>query len=472
MGLKRFCIILIVTVQVVVLPVFSQTRLSTIHHLPSGDFLWHKQYLIRLNISTFVSAIDSDDEDESRKYKYAASGLIGITERFLFGIHATPNPGISFRGKVLSESGEYIPTVSLEASEVLASNEAAFYNVLNEDTLKGLQNAISVIVSKSIKPISMRVHLGVQTLPTFDTERFSYFGSIEQYIGGGSYLSVEAFRRFETHHINFGYSLRIGKVFIASVGLSEVNAYFEEENTTSASMTGYNTPGFWLSVAFSGNFAGGGADGAGIGSIEDELRGHNTRFNKMEKRIKALEDSVRDQNEFRQNMEKKMKDANMNPQNIASQRVVHSTIVNKLMQMMSLLSSDSPYDPVKVKGLKDDILKFNAKALPVLQYVMIDKTADYRMRTYAVNLVGQLEIARGSAQIKEQLVELLSEPNMDLRVESIVTIGKLKFTEALPELELLQNDPDEAVAYTAKEVVKQLQGRSSDSEEEAEKTAE
>lgn len=447
--------------------VLGQTRITTLHHLQTADFLYNKQYQIKLNSNVF-DAYNRPNDTIHHGYKLGLVGeaYVGITDRIVFGVQSGWEPSISIKAKVLTERGEYIPTLAIAAHSVLASPEASFYRVLDEDTINGLKNAVSLVAAKSFKPISTRFQIGLQSLPLWKTENYTPFFGFEHYFGAGWYASAETFRRFELFHTNLSFSWRHEERFLVTVGFSEVREFLYNEKgefgfyaTGHKTMpTGYNSPGIHVSFCWNGNL---GASGEGISSLEDEIRLLNSRLDKLNSELMRVRETLKSESARSASLQQTLDKASAEDKNKTKFRtrggksVAWFSVENLLKQIQQALSSEMPYDPSEVMELRKKIQAMGADALPALKASALDRTADPRLRTAAVNILAEIEKAK-DPDTEELLVVLLAEPVLELRIEALLALGKHGMTGAIQEIELLTNDPDETVSSTARSVLKQL----------------
>ncbi len=442
----------------------AQTRITTLHHLQTADFLYNKQYQIKLNSNLFDGYNSDDSVGHGYKIRAIGEAYVGITDRVVLGFQAGWEPSLSIKAKLLSEKGEYIPTLALAAHGVLASQEASFYRVLNDDTARGLRNAVSLVAAKSFNPISTRFQVGIQSLPLWTTENYTPFVGVEHYFGAGWYLSAEGFQRFEAFHANLGVSKRFDDRFLISLGLTEVKEFLFNENDEFGFFAsghvpghaGYNTPGYYVTLCWNGNL---GASTEGITSLEDEIRLANTRLDKLDQELTRIREALQSESARSMTLEKQVKETNALEKGKIKSRggksVAWFTVVNLLKEMMQILSSEMPYEPKDVLEIRKKITGLGLDGLPALKASALDRTADPRLRAAAAGILGEIDKAK-DPETEELLIVLLAEPVLELRIEALMALGKLGMTGASQEIELLTNDPDETVAATAKSVLKQL----------------
>jgi len=278
-------------------------------------------------------------------------------------------------------------------------------------------------------------------------------------LGGGFYISLETFRRFETMHTNAGMSWRVGKSFMLSLGVTELNRFLFKDGAFGLhfgghqpTATGYETPGYYLSLSFSRSLTAGERF-----NVEDEIRDQNTRIAQLEIQVKALSDSIR-HNIKSYDSGLRKSDASMKAQ--ISRSAASLNVAKELRDIVDLLSSDLAYDPAEIGKRKTRIVKMGKQALPALKSTALDKTADTRIRAAATGLLGDMKAVKDNYLV-EILVSLLSEPVLDIRIEALLALGKLKDPGTIAEIEPLVNDPDEAIAITAKEILSQIKASSS-----------
>ena len=224
--------------------------------------------------------------------------------------------------------------------------------------------------------------------------------------------------------------IKVKKNFIITFGVSEAKKYFLNDNGEfglnfgghKPGNTGYDTPGFLLTIGFSGNIG----KGTATFSIEDEIRIQNERIFNLETKVKQLNDTL--------------KNINIESQGIVLNETNENTdVVNKLEKISNMLASDTHYEPKTTNKVINKIIDMGSMAIPTLCKIAIDKTRESNIRTGAISIIGKIGNPNDKL-IRTTLKDLLKDKTVEIRLEALIAILSRKETKILPNVEKLVYD--------------------------------
>jgi hypothetical protein len=132
---------------------------------------------------------------------------------------------------------------------------------------------------------------------------------------------------------------------------------------------------------------------------------------------------------------------------------VKAQILDRIVALRTMYTA-VPFEAEKVKQAAHEIANYRERALPALKEIIADEKEDRHIRTLAISLLGET----GNKAASDVLLEVLSgAADPDFKVEAIIAVGKMHETRAIYLIQQLANDPDDAVAFTAQEVLHQFQ---------------
>jgi HEAT repeat protein len=103
----------------------------------------------------------------------------------------------------------------------------------------------------------------------------------------------------------------------------------------------------------------------------------------------------------------------------------------------------------------------------VLKYIVLDPQVDRKVHVQAMTRLGEI----GTPKAADAVLEILPQvQDGDVRIEGLIAIGTMRDMRATYLIEQLANDPNEAVAFTATEVLQKLE-RSASQKPASEKAA-
>jgi len=124
------------------------------------------------------------------------------------------------------------------------------------------------------------------------------------------------------------------------------------------------------------------------------------------------------------------------------------------LNALHIFYSQEPFEPDLVKKGYSDITGYKNEIVPALFTISLDIGLDKKIRKLAVSVLGRI----GTDRALDALIDILAQSKeADIRIEALIGLGNNKETRALFLMKQLANDPDDALAFTAREVLKKLE---------------
>jgi uncharacterized coiled-coil protein SlyX len=415
----------------------AKTRWSTFHCIPDADLLEGGALLWNLNGYYLLSSGSG-----SSKVEPSGTLTLGVIEWVNISGGYAGGPSFGMKVRILGETKDWMPSVALGVRNIF-SNQDSYYFGHDGDTLT---NEIYCALGKGIENLRLRLNLGIMSVPTDINDKINFFIGAEKYFGNGLYLSLELFRRQKELVTSVFADWRIAKRKIEIyAGVVDLTGLMKKDKNSGK----FVQPGINAGVRFLLNMRRGKSDG--FTTLEDQLRAQNqtiqslqsdldslkTLLKKGTKRIDGLTESVRDL-------------TNDSTSEIQRYRV---TTLEKLAALKNLYEQE-PFEPDQVKIAQQELTVHRDKIIPVLIEVASSKKEDTRIRTLATSICGEIN----SSASADALIEILSQTNIpEIKIEALIALGKLKDVRAAFLMQQLSSDPNDAVAFTAMEVLQKLE---------------
>jgi hypothetical protein len=251
---------------------------------------------------------------------------------------------LGLKARILGETNIWMPSVAIGAHNIIASREAGLFSATKDS---GVTNEFYLAIGKSIEPLKMRVHLGLQTIPQSQTEQVNPYFGIEEYFGAGLYASLEVFRRKQEFHPSLFVTYRfLNKSLEVSLGAVRINRmFFDQNNQFKMSLGGKGTgdfvkPGIWFGIKYMGKF-GLGKSGA-FASADDRIAEQQVLINKMRDEVARANDNAAGmKNEL---SKLKYSVAMMNDTGRSDRAYIKSVLTEKLTALRALYNA-TPFEP-------------------------------------------------------------------------------------------------------------------------------
>jgi hypothetical protein len=423
-------------------PAHAKTRWSSVHLIPDADFLSGGQFVVDVEGYTF--------NDSLKGQIIRPTGLLncGVIEWVNLEMGYAGGFTLGFKARLLGENGSYMPSLAIGARNIISGKEAHYFN--SSDTMT---NAFYFALAKSVDPIRLRIHGGMQSIPTSKTDQADIFFGLEEYFGSGLYATLEVERLKGAFWPSLFVSWRVlEKRLEFSAGAVAVNRLFFDQNNkfsvSLASADGFVRPGIWLGVRYKG-FVRLGKNKV-FSSVEDNVKTQGENIDLLKKQIDSLKTAL---SENLTRMAKVDNSIIMLSDSIYSDRNrLRAALFDKLIALKILYESE-PFEPEQVKQAINRIISIKETALPIIKEFVVDKKQDRKIRMLGISLIGEM----GGTGASDALLDVLSQSeDPDIKIEILIALGKIKESRALYVLEQLANDPIDVVAFTAQEVLLKL----------------
>lgn len=427
--------------------VHGVTRWSSLRLVPDADFLGTGEFL-----AGFDGYITKTFNEEIL-FRRSVPLRFGITEWVNVECGVCSGFTLGFKARILGESVRGMPSLAIGAHNILVHKET---NYFAHDSLDDMANEVYLVLGKSIDAVRTRFHVGIQSIPTKESEKINPFFAVEKYFGLGFYTAFEAHRRNEELHFSlFGAWRTLGDRLELSVGAVELKSMFLNKNNefevslAPVSATAFVKPGIWAGLRFHGKFGKLGKM-KGFMSLEDRLKSQDEIMVRLAREVDSLKSRSRlSQSTLSsvQNSLQMLADSIRNDPNRLS-----NILLNKLLTLKSLYRAE-PFEPEKARLLTREIAGFREKAVPVLQDFLGNNKMDRYVRVYSAMMLGEI----GSRDASDFLLDVIAQTaDPDIKVEILIALGRMKETRAMYLMEQLANDPNEVIAIAAQEVLVRL----------------
>ncbi len=422
----------------------AKTRWSALHFVPDADFLSSGQFVVDAEGYYF------SDTAAKAVLNPAVLLNIGIMEWVNVEGGYAGGPTLGFKARILGESGNFAPSIAIGAHNIVSNREAGLFS--GKDTLT---NEVYLALSKSVEPLRLRVHIGLQTIPKSKNDQLDPYFALEEYFGSGLYASIEVFRREREFNPSLFVSYRfLHKHLEAAVGAVRINRLFFDKNNQfkfALGDTGVNDfvkPGIWFGLRYFFGFRLGKSDA--FSTVEDRVSRQNETINALSLSVDSLKLMVAE-------TRRRMYDVNTTlvkmTDSLGTDKTRMKPLLLEKITAMKNLYAEEPFDPERVRRAADEITALRENALPGLREILLDRTLDKHIRVLTVTLLGDI----GNAGASDILLDVLSQTqDPDVKIEICIALGKIRETRAEYVLEQLANDPVDAVAFTAQEVLLRL----------------
>jgi hypothetical protein len=132
----------------------------------------------------------------------------------------------------------------------------------------------------------------------------------------------------------------------------------------------------------------------------------------------------------------------------------YRSIAIEKLNSLRVFYSQEPFEPELVKKGYEEIVGYRNEMVPVLFEIVFDLSLDKKLRTLAVSVLGQI----GTGKALDALIDILSQSKeTEVKIEALISLGNNKETRAIYLMKQLENDPDDALSFTAAEVLKKIE---------------
>jgi hypothetical protein len=132
----------------------------------------------------------------------------------------------------------------------------------------------------------------------------------------------------------------------------------------------------------------------------------------------------------------------------------YRSIAIEKLNSLRVFYSQEPFEPELVKKGYEEIVGYRNEMVPILFEIVFDLSLDKKIRTLAVSVLGQI----GTGKALDALIDILSQSKeTEVKIEALISLGNNKETRAVYLMKQLENDPDDALSFTAAEVLKKIE---------------
>ena len=429
-----------------VLQADAKTRWSSLQLVPNADLLEGGVFLVDVQSYYYYDFLDG------AHVKPSACIDLGIIEWINIRAGYTGGFNMGLKARILGETRSWIPTLTIGIDNVFTHKEAYYYGHAPDS----LSNELYVILGKSFEPVKLRFHLGVQSIPDNEHEVFNPFLGVEKYFGRGLYLTFELHRRTGDFYASLFSSWRFLKNrFELSAGAVDLvgmlmNADKKMDISLSSSAEeAFVRPGIWVGLKFRGKLGKGKADG--FISLEDRITRQNELISNLYTELDSIKTLLSSSSFKIQQLDKSV--ALLNDSSEGGLAQLKLLVAQKLITIKTLYAQE-PFEPEQIRANFRELVVYRDRIVPVLSQIAGDRNEDLQIRVHAVSVLGEIG-SRGAADL---LIELLGQAqSAEMKIELLIALGKLKETRAVYLMQQLTNDPHDAVAFAAAEILQKLE---------------
>ncbi len=425
---------------------YSKTRWSSIHSIPDADLLIGGKYVIDAH------AFFYSDSASGYQIKPSALLTLGIIEWINLEAGYAGGATVGLKARVLGETHKLLPSMAVGIHNIFSHKETYNFGFAPDS----LNSEIYVAFAKSAESIKLRFHMGIQSIPQNDHEKFNPFFALEKFFGSGLYLSIEVLRRNEHFYGSFFGNFRfLKRKMEVSAGLIDIAGFLnKDDGKTSLSFTtdgrnSFTRPGIFMGIRFQGGIKTGKSDG--FTSLEDRIARQNESFIRLQYEVDSLKNLLKTSKTKIDKIDQSLKDLSDSSENEYGQ--LKKLVMQKLINLKTLYEEE-PFEPENVKKAIQETVSYRDRIVPVLQEISLDRKENSQIRVYAVSILGEL-VSRNAA---DALIEVLSQAQLpEMKIEALIGLGKLKEMRARYLMQQLAGDPHDGVAFTASEILSKLE---------------
>ena len=431
----------LLTLAVLAAAVEAKTRWSSLQLVPDADLLGGGQFVVS------VPAYYSVDSASHPSFRAAALFTLGIVEWVNIQAGYAGGVTLGFKARILGETKTFVPSLAIGAHNLFYHKEAFLFGTDDAD----LKGEYYLALGKTVEQIKTRFHIGVQTIPTENHEVFNPYLAIEKFFGKGLYVNVEIHRRDLRFHPSLfvAYRFLSDKVEIAAGAVSLVDMFYNKRDKFTFYLSepaggAFVRPGFWFGLRYFGSFGRG--ELGGLAGLEEQVVQQRTATQSLGNDMVEVRRSI---DSIRTALSALSATSAAWQDSAGGTGRFKDVIVGKFVALKTLYNA-TPFDPEAVKNAQREIVGFRERAVPSLKEIVLDKREDRFHRIMAISVLGEMR-AKGAV---DALLETMSDSDdPDFKIEILIALGKLKETRAVYMIEQLANDPNDATAYTAQEVL-------------------
>lgn len=425
----------------------AKVRWSSLHGVPDADFLDDRDLLLDVNCFYFSDSTHGSFFQPAFLATYSVISWVNFEAGYAGG------PTVGLKARVMDETNKWQPSIALGIRNCITNRELYYYDRVDS----AYTNELFLSMAKSIEPIRLRLHLGFLSIPDNKREYFNPYIGLEKYFGGGVYTTVEIQRRDHSAIPSLFASWRFGKShFELSTGVISIAQLLLDKNNkfnariSSAQNEGLVRPGVYLGFRFHGNLGILGKP-EGFLSLEDRVNQQYLTLDTLRCELDILQKKV-----ALGTMQLKCVDSSLaalSDSTLKSKERYRTIAIEKLNELRVFYSQE-PFEPELVKKGYSEIVGYKNEMVPTLFNIAFEMGFDKKIRTLAVSVLGEI----GTREALDALIDILSQSKEnEIKIEALISLGKNKETRAVYLMKQLSNAPDDAIAFTAAEVLKKIE---------------
>jgi hypothetical protein len=430
-GLIRFCAIVLAAG--VLFSSSAITRWSTLQMVPNADMLPGGRFVADADLAWELG----DDFKFTSPVSFQRVQM-GLSEWVGFDVGYAGGFTMGVKTSVLKDDPNlwYLPTLTFGFQNLYTSREALYFG-------KGdgyPRNEFYLVAAKSSEWAKLRGHAGFLSAVTYGdpADRFNPFFGFEKYFGMGTYVTLEVQRRSKEVLLSFFAVFRpIPDRLEVSVGVIDAPGMLEAADASKVFRPE-------LRAGIKVNLGSGFNGFDGLAGVEDRIDRQRGLITALDRRIDSLK------TELRWNADRIHELAGFPDE----RREDRARVMDELTKLRNLYDQD-PFDPELVRDMVEGIRDRYEMFAPHLRVIITEPDIDLRTRRIAVSLIGDIG-DRSASNILISILNRFEEPS--IKIEAMITLGKLREARARPVLLRLRGDRDGGVAFTAAEVYRSLFG--------------
>jgi hypothetical protein len=420
------------------------TRWSSLHFTPDADFIESWNYVL---------------DYQGYYYNDTAKGAIvqniglchlGLSEWATLSGGYAGGATLGLKAKVLTENAGFRPSLAVGAHNFLNHKEDYLFN---HDSARWSYE-VYVALGKSIEPIKLRVHAGVQSMPNVRSEQVTYFCALEKYLGSMAYITLETFYREKKIRPSLFASVRFFKKHVELSGGAVDVLGMAMKSTDTGTTASLVRPGIWFGLRFMGNMSSPNRSG-GFSSIEEQVDYQRGMIIAMKRDVDSLKRVLAGQRMIVDSLNKNFSAVADSALGTSSGQRLRAFALIRLVKLNTLFSQET-IDADQIKVITKEILSYGDIMVPVLKQIVLDAQVDRAVHIQAMTRLGEI----GTAQAANAIIDIIPQTqDGDVRIEGLIALGVMKDRRASYLIEQLAHDPNDAVAFTAAEVLQKLENR-------------
>lgn len=436
----RYSVLIIFNLFIIQFDTFALARWSTIQLVPDADLLEAGDFISTINAHFF------DDVSEGKRLKPAIFFNAGIKNwiNIEAGFAGSFTSGI--KAKILDESKPYLPSFTVGVRNVFYHREC-WYFARSSDSLG---SEIYFALGKSIEPIRLRFHTGLQSIPYSENDLINPFLGIEKYLGAGFYVTAEIYKRDKKPNASLFVVCKLLKNRLEmSAGLIDLYGMFTErdglENSSfyRSNSSGFVRPGIWMGIRLNTPVkAIKSIDGKE--TLEEKILAQEKEIDSLKVKLDSLQKILISSKTV---ASKNSSDTNQDLESFVKRTIEH----------INALYNTEPFDPESIRAELALLEAKGEKILPFLYELALDTTKGNKICALAVATMGRIN----SDRAEELILKILKKDyNPELTIECLIALGKRETKKNISIIRSFTYHTNSDVAFTASEVLEKLEKES------------